>query len=144
GEVVNATEYQARGRKALSIARALERVPSEPEYGEVCFNEADQEQLACMFATHSKPPEAWPDGLAPNDPAELFPHLAALTFDGVVEIIANDCVNYLIFHHGAVARTFLSSSHHGTVVDRVAKLFAREGRVGDLRVARRSPPGSGM
>jgi hypothetical protein len=136
GEVVNATDCNPRGRRAISIARALEKVPAEPEYGEVCFHEADQEQLACMYATQSQAPEPWPEGLAANDPAALFPHLASLTFDGVVEIIANDNVNYLIFQHGAVARAFLSSSHHGTVVDRVAKLFTREGRVGDIRVAR--------
>src|ERR1043166_7395867 len=49
GEVVNATERHARGTRAIPIAQALEKVPAEPEYGEVCFNEADQEQLACMF-----------------------------------------------------------------------------------------------
>ena len=25
-------------------------VPAEPEYGEICFHEAEDEQLACMFA----------------------------------------------------------------------------------------------
>ena len=42
----------------------------------------------------------------------------------------------MVFKNGGVARAFLSSSHHGTVVDRVAKLFAREGRIGDLSVSR--------
>jgi hypothetical protein len=140
GEVVNATTRQARGSRALPISEALERVPAEPEYGEICFHEADQEQLACMYAAHATPAEPWPDGLAASDPSALFPHLAALMFDGVLEIVANDAVNYLVFHHGAVARAFLASSHHGTVVDRVAKLFAREGRVGDLRVTRWPTP----
>jgi hypothetical protein len=140
GEVVNATQRTSRGARVLPIAQALEKVPSEPEYGEICFHEADQEQLACMYAAHAFAADPWPEGMAAHDPAALFPHLAALTFDGIVEIIANDAVNYLMFHHGAVSRAFLASSHIGTVVDRVAKLFAREGRVGDLRVQRWPKP----
>jgi len=140
GEVVNATIRDANGSQAVSITGALERVPSEPEYGELCFHEADAEQLACMFATHATPPLAWPDQFTPQDPAILFPYLQSLTFDGVVEIIANDAVNYLIFRNGTVARAFLSSAHHGTVIDRVAKLFAREGRVSEIRVSRWDVP----
>jgi hypothetical protein len=140
GEVVNATIRDANGSRAVSITCALEQVPHEPEYGELCFHEADAEQLACMFATQSTPPLAWPDQFTPQEPSALFPYLQSLTFDGVVEIIANDAVNYLIFRNGAVARTFLSSAHHGTVIDRVAKLFAREGRVGEVRVSRWDVP----
>src|SRR5689334_7672952 len=53
GEVVNATVRDAKGCRAISIAAALELVPTEPEYGEICFNEADEEQLGCMFTTHA-------------------------------------------------------------------------------------------
>jgi hypothetical protein len=140
GEVVNATVRDARGCRAIAIANALELVPQEPEYGEVCFHEADQEQLACMFSTHAMPSEPWPEGLIAQDPAALFPYLMSTVFDGVLEIIANDAVNYLVFRNGSVARAFLASAHHGTVIDRVSKLFAREGRVGDLRVARWAVP----
>src|SRR5215831_2786442 len=41
GEVVNATIRDASGSRAASIKCALEQVPSEPEYGELCFHEAD-------------------------------------------------------------------------------------------------------
>lgn len=136
GEVVNATVRDPRGAQAVPITAALEIIPSEPEYGEICFHESDAEQLACMFKTQSAVPEPWPEAIAPQDPAALFPYLMAQAFDGVVEIVANDGVNYLIFRHGTVARAFLATGNHGTIVDRVAKLFAREGRVGDLRVAR--------
>jgi len=135
GEVVNATVRDAKASGTVAIAAAIERVPSEPEYGEICFHEADPELLACIFATNASPPIAWPERFVPQDPAVLFPYLLSVTFDGVVEIVANDAVNYLIFRHGTVARTFLASAHHGTIVDRVAKLFAREGRVGEVRVA---------
>lgn len=141
GEVVNATIRDGRGSCATSIARAIERVPPEPEYGEICFNEADDDQLDCMFVTQSMPAEPWPTGMAAYDPAALFPYLMSTTFDGVLEIIANDDVNYLCFKNGTVARAFLTSAHHGTVVDRVAKLFGRDGRVGDLRVAQWGVPG---
>src|SRR5829696_7361309 len=57
GEVANATVRDVRGSRALAIANAIERVPQDPEYGAICFHEADLEQLACMFATQSKPSE---------------------------------------------------------------------------------------
>lgn len=141
GEVANATVRDGRGGGPLAIATALEKVPQEPEYGEICFHEADEEQLSCMYATHAVPVEPWPAGMTPHDPSALFPYLMATTFDGVVEIVANENVNYLVFRNGTVARAFLTSSHHGTVIDRVAKLFAREGRVGELRVSRWGVPG---
>jgi hypothetical protein len=122
--------------RALAIANALEEVPAEPEYGEICFNEADEEQLGCMFATHACASEPWPEGMAANDPAALFPYLMATRFDGVLEIIASENVNYLVFRNGTVARAFLASAHHGTVIDRVSKLFGRDARVGEIKVAR--------
>jgi len=140
GEVVNATVRDARGPRPVPIAEALDLVPSEPEYGDICFHEADEEQLSCMYATHAVSIEPWPAGMSAQDPAALFPYLMATTFDGVVEIIANENVNYLIFRNGSVARAFLSSAHHGTLIDRVKKLFAREGRTGDLRVTRWGVP----
>jgi hypothetical protein len=140
GEVVNATVRDSKGSRAEPIASAIDKVPTEPEYGEIYFHEADIEQLACMFAAESTPPEPWPDGMIPQDPAILFPYLLSTTFDGAVEIVANDFVNYLVFKNGGVKRAFLASSHHGTVVDRVSKLFAREGRVGELRVSRWGVP----
>ena len=140
GELVNATVQDAQGSRAIAIARALEMVPAEPEYGEICFHEAEEEQLGCMFAAQTSEPEPWPHGLAVNDPATLFPYLMATTFDGCVEILAQDSVNYLIFKDGAVVRAFLSAGHHGTLVDRVAKLFAREGRIGESQLRRWPSP----
>src|SRR5690349_21941148 len=49
----------------------------------------------CMFTAQTREAEAWPDGLAVSDPAVLFPYLMAITFDGSVEIVADDTVNYL-------------------------------------------------
>src|SRR5438132_11028813 len=48
GEVINATVRDGRGRRSIGIASALGMVPPEPEYGEICLHEAEEEQLACM------------------------------------------------------------------------------------------------
>jgi len=140
GEVVNATAWDARASHAIAIASALEKIPAEPEYGEICFNEADEELLSCMFESQSTPADPWPDEMSAKDPSVLFPYLMSTTFDGVLEIIANDHVSYLIFTNGTVARAYLSGGQQGTLVERVSKLFAREGRVGDIRISRRPMP----
>src|SRR5690348_741057 len=67
GEVANATVCDARGSHAVAIANAIDKVPHEPEYGEISFHEADVEQLACMFAAEAMPPEPWPEGMNPQD-----------------------------------------------------------------------------
>jgi hypothetical protein len=140
GELVNATVRDSRGGRPVAIASALELVPSEPEYGDICFNEADEEQLACMYATYALTADPWPPGMQPADAATLFPYLMSTTFDGFLEIINNDHVNYLIFENGSVPRAFLASVQQGTLLERVKKLFAREGRVGELRVCRWGVP----
>lgn len=136
GEVVNATIHDAAGSRATSIAAALDRIPSEPEYGDICFHEADELQLACMFTAYSTEAEAWPQEMNAADPAQLFPFLNAMTFDGLTEIVADGTVNYLVFRNGAVQRAFLSTAHHGTTADRVAKMFAREGKTEGTQVRR--------
>ena len=50
----------------------------------------------------------------------------ATTFDGLVEITAENAVNYLMFHNGQVVRAYLSTSSSGTLVERVSRLFERE------------------
>ena len=136
GEVVNATIMNAAGGRAASISTALEHLPSDPEYGDICFHEADEQQLACMYVSQSRPDEPWPSGMKVSDPAELFPYLDAMAFDGFAEIIADGTMNYLVFTDGAVERAFLSTTHHGTTADRVAKMFAREGKVEGTQVLR--------
>ena len=129
GEVVNATVMDAKGWRSVGIASALERIPSEPEYGEICFHEADHDQLATMFAAQTVPAEPWPPELNVNDPAALFPFLMSIMFDGAVEIVSETSVNYLMFRAGAVDRAFLSFAASGSIVERVAKLFAPGSKV---------------
>jgi hypothetical protein len=124
GEVVNATVLDAKGSRALAISSALESVPAEPEYGEICFHEADDDQLASMFLAQTTTADPWPSELQVKDPAALFPFLMSIMFDGFVEVVSDNTVNYLLFRAGAVDRAFLSFAAGGSIVDRVAKLFA--------------------
>lgn len=124
GEVVNSTVLDARGSRAVAISSVLERIPAEPEYGEICFHEAEDDQLASMFAAQTQTPDPWPGELQVTDPAALFPFLMSIMFDGMVEIVSEGSVNYLLFRAGAVERAFLSFSATGSIVDRVAKIFA--------------------
>ena len=124
GEVVNATVLDKAGWRADPIAAALERIPPEPEYGEICFHEAEDQQLSAMFLAQTTGPDPWPGELKITDPTALFPFLMSTMFDGLVEVVCDGSVNYLAFHAGAVEKAYLSTKDAGTVVDRVAKLFA--------------------
>lgn len=137
GELVNATATKnGRAYETLPIAEAVAKVPAEPEFGAICFHEAEDEQLACMFTAQAQPPDPWPDELAPQEPAALFPFLMSSMYDGTVEINADGCVNYLILRDGSVQRAYLSDRHQGQTVERVARLFSPEGRKGPPYVRR--------
>ena len=138
GELVNATLRDARGSRAVAISYALEMVPPEPEYGEICFCAAEPEQLDCMYLTQTRAPIAWPEKLAITDPVTLFPYLGATTFDGLLEITCGDTANYVVFVNGMVSRSYLAgnaiaSSHESN--EQVGRLFMNA-RPGEVRVRR--------
>lgn len=138
GELVNATLCDAKGSRAVSISHALERVPPEPEYGEICFSAAEPEQLDCMYLAQTTPPVAWPEKLAVTDPVTLFPYLGATTFDGLLEIMCGDSTNYVMFVNGMVSRSYLSGTPTNTAYDgndQVGQLFVNA-KPGELRVRR--------
>ena len=134
GEVVNAVHHDGHRFQPMAIASAIEQVPSEPEYGEVCFHETDDEELGCMFVSQTVASDPWPPELRATDPAALFPHLMASTFDGLLEIVVEDAVNFLLFKNGAVHTAYLAGSSSGTLVERVARLFERDRRALHLTV----------
>jgi len=136
GEVVNATAMDKNGWRSVAISSALERVPPEPEYGEICFHEADDDQLGAMFAAQTQQPDEWPADLQYHDPAVLFPFLMSVMFNGVMEINSEATVNYLVFRAGAVERAFLSIPASGSIVEKVAKLFAPGSHVTEGRFRR--------
>ena len=136
GELVNATTLDPQGAMVIPIADALDKVPPEPEYGEICFHEADDEQLACMHYAHVVGEEPWPDELNPHDPHALFPYLLATTFDGTIEVTLDGNVNYLIVRDGMVERAFLSSVHFGELDEKIEQLFRPDGRASRMGVRR--------
>lgn len=136
GELVNACLHDGHSFQPIAIGAAVEKVPIEPEYGEICFHEADDEQLACMYASQTTVPESWPPELRPSDPASLFPYLMASTFDGMVEISHDGAVNYLLFRNGVVENTYLAGMQGGSIVERVSRLFDEKRRVLHMTVRR--------
>lgn len=136
GELVNATTLDPSGAMVIPIADALEKVPPEPEYGDICFHEADDEQLACMHYAHVVGEEPWPEELNPLDPHSLFPYLLATTFDGTIEVTLDGNVNYLIVRDGMVERAFLSSVHFGELDEKIEQLFRPDGRASRMGVRR--------
>ncbi|HET7188440.1 MAG TPA: hypothetical protein VFI52_09805 [Gemmatimonadaceae bacterium] len=136
GELVNACLHDGHSFQPIAIGAAVEKVPIEPEYGEICFHEADDEQLACMYASQTTVPEPWPPELRPSDPASLFPYLMASTFDGMVEISHDGAVNYLLFRNGVVENTYLAGMQGGSIVERVSRLFDEKRRVLHMTVRR--------
>jgi hypothetical protein len=143
GEIINATICDARGWRAVSIARALERVPAEPEYGEICFCAAEEEQLDCMYATQTLAPVSFPERFAATDPSVLFPYLGATTFDGLIEVILTDSANYLVMVNGMVDRSYIAGDAKGhghthtshQTNDQIAQLFSQT-RPGELKIRR--------
>ena len=126
GELVNAAHHDGKTFQPIAIGPAVDMVPVEPEYGEITFCEAEEEQLACMFASQTAAQDPFPAELRSSDPSALFPYLISCSFDGMVEIRVEGAVNYLIFHDGQVVRAYLADSGKGTLVERVARLFDRE------------------
>jgi len=140
GEIANACLHDGRSFHSIPVAAALEKVPSEPEYGEICFHEAEDEQLACMYASQTATPEPFPAEVRPSDPAALFPFLMASTYDGLLEIASSRGVNYLLFHNGIVKTAYLSGAQGGSLVEGVRRLFDMDHRALRLSVRRWDPP----
>ena len=138
GELVNACVHNGKEFCPIAIGAAVEKVPSEPEYGEICFHEADDDQLSCMYASQANAPIPWPPELRASDPNALFPYLMATTFDGVVEISQEGEVSYLLFRNGSAHTAYLSGKHGGSIVDRVSRIFERDRRA--LHIAIRHWP----
>ena len=136
GELVNATTLDPSGAMVIPIADALDKVPPEPEYGDICFHEADDEQLACMHFAHVVGEEPWPAELNPFDPHALFPYLLATQFDGTLEVTLDGNVNYLIVRDGMVERAFMSSVHFGELDEKIEALFRPDSRTARMGVRR--------
>jgi hypothetical protein len=140
GEVVNATAtIDGLIFRALSIAEAIAMVPSAAEFGEICFCEADDEQLATMYWSQVLAPVAWPGELNVHDPAAVFGFLNATMHDGVVEVHAEDGgVNYGILRNGGITRGFFADAGSAGAEVRLTALLAG-GRIAERKKTRLFP-----
>ena len=130
GEVVNATSTTDGAQfHALPIADALARVPHAAEIGEICFHEADDEQLATMYCTQTSAPLAWPAALEAGDAAALIAWLHATMHDGVVEVRIADGVSYAVVRNGVPVRGYFADPTHGAPDAALAALLL-PGRLG--------------
>ena len=123
GEVVNAIGATPRGNEALAISSALNRVPAEPEFGEIAFYEAPVELLVCMYHTFLVPSDPWPSGFTAGDPRVLFPHLRDERFSGVVEVVNRDTANYLVLQDGLIEQTFVVDDNGSGRTEQLARVF---------------------
>jgi len=142
GELVNAIALNDQGYRVIAIAGALDHVPSAAEFGEICFHEADDEQLACMHFSQATEPEPWPTELDTADPTALFRYLRAITFDGMLEVIRDEAVSYAIVKDGVIERAYMSEPGVGAPADRIKRLMSREDAESDapVRVSRWTVP----
>ena len=109
GEVVNAT-MSADGRRfrTLPIAEALASVPGAAEFGEVCFQQCEDEQLAAMYISQTSEPLAWPPELNAGDAVAVLGFLHSTMHDGVVEVRSDSGVHYGMSRNGRVVRGYFA------------------------------------
>jgi hypothetical protein len=139
GDVVNAVATaDGLTYRTLPIAEAIARVPLAAEFGEICFHEADDEQLASMFASQTGPALAWPPELDARSGQAVLAYLNASMHDGVIEVRIDGGVNYGMVRHGRIVRGFFASPGTGTADARIAALFL-PGRHAETRSIRLWP-----
>ncbi|HVZ48000.1 MAG TPA: hypothetical protein VG916_04410 [Gemmatimonadaceae bacterium] len=135
GEIVNATSSPDGQRfHPIAIADAVARVPREAEYGEVCFHEADDEQLAMMYWTQMLDPAPWPPDVNAEDAAAVLGFLRATMHDGVLEVIHDEGRSYAVVREGVLVRGYFSDDAFGAPEEQVRALLAPADRWVRLRL----------
>ena len=141
GEIVNATASPDGLRfHPIAIADAVARVPREAEYGEVCFHEADDEQLAIIYWSQALDPAAWPPEVDGADGDAVLGFLRATMHDGVLEIQQDEERNYAVVREGVPVRGYFAHDAPCTVEERVRALLAPADRAVRLRLWPVPPP----
>jgi hypothetical protein len=125
GEVVAATSTRTGATyQDVPIREALRRVPHAAEYGEVCFHEATDEQLACMHAAQVKPEDPLPANLRAADAHAVLGYLLASTYDGLLEVVSGASMNYIVLRNGAPRRAyFADGAGDGSIDDTLRRLW---------------------
>lgn len=111
GQVVNATAtVDGRQWLPVPIREAIAKVPAAPEFGAICFHEAPDEQLACMYWSQVGRPEDFPKELAPTDATALLGYLMAQMYDGMVEVLVNGHIHYVRVTDGMPVRGYFGTA----------------------------------
>lgn len=124
GEVVTATSStDGMVFEPIAISDAISRVPASAEYGSVCFHEATDEQLDTMYATQTSSCIAWPRELDVTDAEKLIGFLYGTMHDGVVEVILDGAVNYIVVSSGSAVRGYFADALPGDPATRLASFL---------------------
>lgn len=124
GEVVTATSStDGVTFHPIAVSDAIQRVPSAAEYGSVCFHEATDEQLDTMYATQVGRPLPWPRELQPTDADALLAYLYATMHDGIVEVVTDGAVHYVVVASGSPVRGYFSDLRQGEVATHLRELL---------------------
>ncbi len=130
GELVTVTRTRdAQGYQRVALRDAVRLVPTAAEYGSICFHEADDEQLACMYQAQLDAPLAWPEELPLADAEAITRYLDALLFDGVLEVDCEGTLHYIVYRAGRPVRCFLTDIDWVDPQDALAVLWPIDGRV---------------
>jgi hypothetical protein len=129
GEIVNASASPDGQRfHPIAIADAVAKVPREAEYGEVCFHEADDEQLAIMYWTQMLEPSNWPADVAPDNPDAVLAFLHGTMHDGLLEVIHDEGRSYAVLRQGQIVRGYFCDDAYGAAEQQVRALLAPSDR----------------
>lgn len=135
GEVVNATtSADGLAFHPIAISDAIARVPASAEYGSICFHEATDEQLDAMFATQTGQPLPLPRELQTHDAEALLAYLYATMHDGVLEVVTDGPVHYVISSSGTPVRGYFSDTRPGEVAAHLRALLEPHAFAGTPRV----------
>ncbi len=130
GELVTVTRTRDGQRfQRIALRDAIRLVPTAAEYGSICFHEADDEQLACMYQAQVEPPLPWPDELPLADADAITRYLDALLFDGVLEVDCDGVLHYVVYRAGRAVRCFLTGIEGVDPLDALAVLWPIDGQV---------------
>jgi hypothetical protein len=98
GELSTVISFTEAGRAVRAIPAALKHIKREAERGEITYCAAPMEQLVWMHSSCANPPA--PLQLDLTRPDRVLPELMADGFNGVLELIVDGRVNYLLFDKG--------------------------------------------
>ena len=135
GELVNATRSLDGVRfQQIALADAVARVPMQAEFGDICFHEADDEQLAMMFQAQLLPPLSWPAELSTLDADAVLAYLHATMHDGTLEVRVGDDASYASVRFGRLVRGYFTDPESADAEANLRRQLASRHAVREIRL----------